>query len=126
LDPELLVSIDETRAKWNSTRLRGRLLKGTRTVARVLHGHWKPTTFVAALRISGITVPMLVDGAINVPIFLASVQRQPVLTLTSGDIVVMNNLGAHNVAGVKAVIHVVGARRNDGPDAALQSRSESD
>lgn len=71
LDPNRLVFIDETWAKTNMTRPRGRSLKGTRLVAKTPHGHWKTTTFLAALRSGGLTAPLVVDGAINGDVFLA-------------------------------------------------------
>lgn len=104
LDPERLVFIDETWAKTNLTRLRGRSLRGQRLVAKVPHGHWKTTTFVAALRSTGLTAPLVVDGAIDGPLFLAYVEQQLVPTLRPGDIVVLDNLSAHKVAGVRAAI----------------------
>jgi transposase len=110
LDPKHLVFIDETWAKTNMTRPRGRSLRGTRLVAHVPHGHWKTTTFLAALRCSGLTAPLVVDGAINGPVFLAYVQQQLVPTLQPGDIVIMDNLNAHKVAGVRAAIEGAGAR----------------
>jgi len=110
LDPEHLVFLDETWAKTNMTRTRGRARKGKRLIARVPHGHWKTTTFVAALRSSGLTAPMVVDGAINGAMFLAYVQQQLVPTLRKGDIVVMDNLNSHKVAGVREAIEAVGAR----------------
>lgn len=91
------------------TRLRGRSAKGKRLVAHVPHGHWKTTTFLAALRSSGLTAPLVVDGAINGAIFLAYVQQQLVPTLKADDIVVMDNLSAHKVAGVKEAIEAAGA-----------------
>ncbi len=100
--------IDETWAKTNMTPLRGRAPKGKRLLARVPHGHWKTTTFLAALRSSGLTAPLVVDGAINGTIFLAYVQQQLVPTLKAGDIVVMDNLGAHKVSGVKEAIEAAG------------------
>jgi transposase len=103
------VFLDETWAKTNMTRLRGRSLKGTRLVARVPYGHWKTTTFLAALRVSGLTAPLVVDGAINGPIFRAYVQQHLAPTLKKGDIVVMDNLSSHKVAGVCAAIEAVGA-----------------
>lgn len=65
LDPERLVFIDETWAKTNMTRPRGRAPEGERLLASVPHGHWKTTTFLAALRTTGLTAPLVVDGAIN-------------------------------------------------------------
>jgi len=110
LDPAHLVFIDETWAKTNMTRRRGRSFLGTRLVSRVPHGHWKTTTFLAALRCSGLTAPLVVDGAINGAVFLAYVQQQLAPTLRPGDIVVMDNLNAHKVAGVRIAIEAVGAR----------------
>ena len=110
LDPERLVFLDETWAKTNMTRTRGRSLKGTRLIAHVPHGHWKTTTFLAAFRTTGLTAPLVVDGAINGAIFLAYVQQHLVPTLKQGDIVIMDNLSAHKVAGVERSIEAVGAQ----------------
>ena len=109
LDPGKLVFIDETWAKTNMTRPRGRSLKGTRVVAKVPHGHWKTTTFLAALRTSGLTAPLVVDGAINGDLFLAYVKQQLLPTLTAGDIVILDNLSSHKKAGVREAIESAGA-----------------
>jgi transposase len=58
-DPEHLVFIDETGASTKMARLRGRARRGQRCRSPVPHGHWKTTTFTAALRLSGMTAPML-------------------------------------------------------------------
>lgn len=109
IDSDRLVFIDETWAKTNMTRLYGRSFEGTRLIGRVPHGHWKTTTFVAALRTSGLTAPTVVDGAMNGRVFLAYVQQQLAPTLRPGDIVVMDNLAAHKVQGVREAIQAVGA-----------------
>ena len=75
------------------------------------HGHWKTTTFTAGLRRSGMGAPMMLDGAMNRPAFLAYVEQVLVPTLSPGDIVVMDNLPAHKPAGVRAAIDVAGAVR---------------
>jgi transposase len=110
LNPERLVFIDETWAKTNMTRPRGRAPKGQRVLASVPHGHWKTTTFLAALRTTGLTAPLVVDGAINGELFLGWVRQHLVPTLHPGDIVVMDNLSAHKVAGVREAIAAAGAR----------------
>lgn len=102
--------IDETWASTNMSRRYGRSLKGQRLISAVPHGHWKTTTFVAALRSEGLTAPMVVDGAINGRVFLAYVRQQLVPTLRPGDIVVMDNLASHKVAGVREAIEEAGAR----------------
>lgn len=91
------------------TRPRGRAPRGVRLVAKVPHGHWKTTTFVAALRLEGLTAPTVVDGAINGDLFLAYVRQQLAPTLRPGDVVVMDNLASHKVAGVREAIESVGA-----------------
>ena len=57
LDPERLVFIDETGVSTKMARIRGRSPCGERCRAPIPHGHWKTTTFVGALRLSGITAP---------------------------------------------------------------------
>ncbi|MBC7819539.1 MAG: IS630 family transposase, partial [Planctomycetaceae bacterium] len=84
--------------------------KGERLVAAVPHGHWKTTTFLAALRSTGLTAPLVIDGAVNGALFLSYVRQQLVPTLSAGDIVIMDNLAAHKVAGVWEAIAAVGAR----------------
>ena len=80
------------------------------TIAKLLgHGHWKTTTFVGALRLSGMMAPMELDGAMHGAAFLAYVEQALVPTLKPGDIVVMDNLAAHRSAAVREAIHRVGA-----------------
>ena len=110
LDVTRLVFIDETWAKTNMTPLYGRAEIGKRVIDFVPHGHWQTTTFLAALRHDGLTAPMVVDGAINGELFLAYVQQILLPTLKEGDLVVMDNLSSHKVAGVKAAIESVGAK----------------
>lgn len=87
----------------------GRCPRGARLVDKTPHGHWKTTTFLAALRHDGLTAPLVVDGAINGAIFLSYVENHLVPTLRPGDIVIMDNLSAHKVAGVRAAITAAGA-----------------
>ena len=109
-DPSRLVFIDETWVKTNMTRPRGRALRGERLLDKVPGGHWKTTTFLAALRCTGLTAPLVIDGGINGAMFLAWVKKQLVPTLHKGDIVVMDNLSSHKVSGVREAINAVGAR----------------
>lgn len=87
----------------------GRAPRGERVVAAIPHGHWKTTTFIAALRHDRITAPYVFDGAINGERFLAWVEQALVPTLAPGDIVVMDNLGSHKVAGVREAINAAKA-----------------
>jgi transposase len=110
LDPAKLKFVDETWAATNMARTHGRCPKGQRLVAAVPHGHWKTTTFVAALGLGGMTAPTVVDGAMTGDLFEAYVRQQLAPTLAAGDVVVMDNLAAHKRAGVAAAVEAVGAR----------------
>lgn len=90
-------------------RTRGRAPRGERLRASIPHGHWKTTTFVAGLRNTGMVAPMVLDGPINGRAFQAYVDQVLVPELQPGDVVVMDNLGSHKGAGVRASIEAVGA-----------------
>ncbi len=103
--------IDETGASTKMARLRGRSKRGERCRAAVPHGHWKTTTFTAGLRLDGLTAPMVLDGPMHGAAFLAYVEQVLVPTLVPGDLVIMDNLPAHKVTGVKEAIEAAGATR---------------
>jgi transposase len=109
LDPGQLVFIDETWAATNMTRRHGRAARGLRLLAAVPHGHWKVTTLVAGLRCTGITAPCVFDGAINGARFRAYVEQVLAPTLRQGDIVLLDNLASHKVAGINEAITAEGA-----------------
>jgi transposase len=79
-------------------------------VDAVPHGHWKTTTFIAALRSTGMTAPMVIDGAINGDLFCAFVERVLVPELQAGDIVVLDNLSSHKRVEARRAIEAAGAR----------------
>jgi len=111
LDPARLVFIDETGATTKMARLRGRSRRGERCRAAIPHGHWKTTTFTAGLRLFGLTAPMVLDGPMNGSAFRAYVDQVLVPTLVPGDVVIMDNLPAHKVSGVREAIEAAGATR---------------
>jgi len=90
-------------------RLYGRSLRGTRCLGATPHGHWKTTTFVGGLRLGGMTAPMVLDGAMDGPAFLAWIEHMLAPTLERGDIVMMDNLPAHKPDAVRTAIEATGA-----------------
>jgi transposase len=108
-DPARLVFIDETWTNSAMVRPCGRSPIGERLVDYAPHGHWKIITFVGGLRLRGMTAPFVLEGAMNGPMFLAYVKQCLVPALKRGDIVVMDNLPVHKVAGVREAIEVAGA-----------------
>ena len=87
----------------------GMVGKGERCRASIPHGHWKTTTLTAGLRLSGMAAPMLLDGPMHGDAFKAYVEQVLVPELDPGDIVVMDNLPAHKVAGIRQAIEAAGA-----------------
>lgn len=91
------------------TRRYGRSPRGEKAMAAVPHGHWKTSTFVAGLRAGGVVAPMVFDGAMNGEIFRFYIATQLGPTLSPGDVVIMDNLAAHKVSGVRELIEACGA-----------------
>jgi len=108
-DPAKLVFVDETSTNTMMVRLCGRSPRGERLIDYAPHGHWKTITFVAGLRQRAMTAPCVIEGAMNGPMFLAWVKQSLVPTLKRGDIVAMDNLPVHKVAGVEEAIEAAGA-----------------
>lgn len=108
--PEKLVFVDETGANTAMDRTHGYAPKGKRLKASIPQSHYKAITFVAALTMSGLTAPFAMDRAMNGPWFVAWVEQCLVPTLKPGMVVVMDNLPAHKVAGVREAIEKAGCR----------------
>ncbi len=102
--------IDETWASTNMARRHGRAPKGERLRAGIPQGHWKTTTFVAGLRLTGLMATMVLDGPINREAFQAYVEQLLVRELRPGDIVIMDNLSSHKGAASRQAIEAAGAR----------------
>jgi len=109
-DLDRLVFVDETWASTNMARRYGRAPLGARLVDAVPYGHWKTTTLVAALRATGLTAPMVIDGAVNGDLFVAYVEQVLVPSLRVGDVVVMDNLSSHKRSEVRRRIEAAGCR----------------
>jgi transposase len=110
LDPARLVFIDETGASTNMARRYGRCSVGERLLCKEPWGHWKTVTFTGALRQSGVTAPMMLDGPMDGDAFRIYVTKFLVPTLHKGDIVVMDNLPSHKVVGIREAIETAGAK----------------
>lgn len=91
------------------TRLRGRAAVGQRLVEKIPHGHWKTTTLIAALGISGMHCSTVVDGAVNGDVFEAFVEQVLAPQLRGGDVVVMDNLSSHKRERTRELIEAAGA-----------------
>jgi transposase len=109
MDPARFVFLDETATTTAMARRYGRRAQGARLVAAVPYGHWKTTTFIAGLRASGVIAPLVLDGPMTGPAFRAYAEQFLAPALKPGDVVVLDNLSAHKVDGVRQAIVRAGA-----------------
>jgi transposase len=109
MDAARFVFLDETGTATNMTRRYGRSPCGERLVAAIPHGHWRTTTFVAGLRQTGIVAPLVLDGPMTGMAFRAYVEQFLAPALEPGDVVVLDNLAAHKVDGVRQALAAAGA-----------------
>ena len=108
-DPDRFVFLDESGAKTNMTRLRGRAKGGQRLVDSTPHGHWCTTTMFSSIRLDGSTACMAIDDATSAEVFREYVRQVLLPTLRPGDIVVLDNLSAHKDKEALALIASGGA-----------------
>ena len=109
MDPARFVFLDETATATNMARRYGRCAADQRLVAAVPYGHWRTTTFVAGLRQSGVIAPLVLAGPMTGAAFRAYVEQFLAPALQPGDVVVLDNLAAHKVDGVRQAIAAAGA-----------------
>ena len=109
MDASRFVFLDETATATDMARRYGRCPGFARLVAAVPHGHWHTTTFIAGLRQTGIIAPLVLDGPMTGPAFRAYVEQFLAPALEPGDVVVLDNLAAHKVDGVRQAIAAAGA-----------------
>jgi transposase len=109
LDPTRLVFLDESGVRTDLVRRYGRGLYGARVTDHAPDGRWHTTTFIAALRVTGLTAPAVFDGAIDTASFVAYLEQILTPTLAAGDIVIMDNLSCHRSPAVRRAIEAAGA-----------------
>ena len=101
--------LDETGITTHLLRRYGRAPRGARVHDHAPCGRWQTSTFLAALRVTGLTAPGVFDGAIDGESVRAYIDQILVPTLHPGDIVIADNLGAHKVAGIQRALQATGA-----------------
>jgi transposase len=109
IDLQRLVYLDESGITTTMTRLYGRAPAGRRIHEATPQSHWTVVTLIGALRVSGMVAPMTVEAATDGDVFLAYVEYFLCPALRPGDVVVMDNLSAHKVDGVRQLIEKAGA-----------------
>ena len=109
MDGRRFVFLDESGVTTQMVRRFGWAPKGGRLVATIPQGHWRTMTFVAGLRADGLVAPFVVEGAMSGALFRAYVEQILAANLQPGEVVAMDNLSVHKVAGVREAIRAAGA-----------------
>ncbi|HTV54318.1 MAG TPA: IS630 family transposase [Terriglobia bacterium] len=109
ITPERLIFLDEGGVTTQMTRAWGRAPKGERIAEATQQSHWKVLTTLGAMSLRGIEVAMTIDEATDGEIFSVFVGRVLCPKLRSGHVVVLDNLSAHKVSGIREKIEACGA-----------------
>ena len=110
LDTAQFKFLDESSVNLSLTRLYGRAAPEQRVVDHVPHPAGPQTTTLAVISLTGITAPLVLSGAVNGVVFYGYISHCVVPTLQPGDVLFMDNLPAHKVAGIEALIEAQGAQ----------------
>lgn len=102
--------LDEAGSNLAMTRLYGRGERGTRVIETVPQNYGENITMLAALSVSGVEAAMTISGAVDAVVFKTYIERVLCPTLSFGEVVVMDNLPAHKVAGIRELIEARGAK----------------
>ncbi len=121
LAPEQLVFLDETSTQTVMTRTRARARPGERAVAAIPRNHGENVTCLAALTPTGITAPLVFEGALDGPIFAQWAAKWLVPTLHPGQTIVLDNLNVHKNAAARAAIEAAGGSIAEAETAAANS-----
>jgi transposase len=105
-----LVFLDESGATTQMTRNYGRARPGERVREATPNSHWHTVTMLAALTRKGLQAPMTIESPTDGDVFLAYLEQVLCPRLRAGQVVIMDNLAAHKVAGVRSLIETAGAR----------------
>ena len=101
--------LDESSINLDLTRLYGRAAPGQRVVDSVPQPSGPQTTTLAVIGWAGITTPLVLSGSVNGTVFYGYIEQCVVPTLQPGDILFMDNLSAHKVAGLEELLRSHGA-----------------
>lgn len=102
--------LDESGASTQMTRNYGRAPRGERVPEGTPNSHWSTLTMLATLTTRGLQAPMTIESPTDGDVFLAYLQQVLCPQLQPGQVVIMDNLSAHKVHGVREQIEARGAR----------------
>ncbi|MDX2041900.1 MAG: transposase [Acidobacteriota bacterium] len=102
--------LDETGTLLNMTRRYGRAMPGQRVVEAIPSNYGSNYTLIATISLDGMQAPWVFEGALNGDIFKIYLEEVLCPTLQPGEILLMDNLSSHKVAGVEEIVAARNAR----------------
>jgi transposase len=109
VDVRRLVFVDESGTHISMDRLRSRAPRGLRAYAKVPKNRGKNLTLIASMSLHGMGASMCVEGATDAAAFEVYIEHFLAPSLTEGQVVVMDNLGAHRPKRIRELIEARGA-----------------
>src|SRR5215472_16171467 len=110
LAPEKLRLLDESGVTTQMTRLRGRAPRGEWIAEAMPQGHGKVLTTLGTMSLHGVEAVMTIESPTDGEVFLAYLDQVLCPKLTPGNVVVIDNLSAHKVRGVRERIEACRAQ----------------
>src|SRR5258708_6378324 len=109
VEAQRVIVVDESGTHIGMTPLYARAPRGQRAYDTTLRNYGHNLTLLSGLRLSGVEASMVIEGAVNTAVFETYIQHVLCSVLSSGDIVVMDNLSCHKGTVVETLIHQRGA-----------------
>ncbi len=107
---ERLRFLDEAGATTVLTRLYARAIGGGRTTEAVPRNYGASTSMISTVGCSGVQATMLIEGSVDTLCFDAYCEQVLRPTLRVGDVIVLDNLGAHRASRIEEIAKDCGGR----------------
>jgi transposase len=110
VDPARLVCVDECGTHTSMTRRRARAVRGERARGAVPRNRGPVTTLLAGVSLAGMSAAMTVEGGTDTAVFATYLERVPLPTLIPGQLVVVDNVGAHQPERIRQLVTAAGCQ----------------
>jgi transposase len=108
LDPARLVFVDECGTHTSMTRRRARAARGVRARGAVPRNRGAVTTLLAGVSLAGMSAAMTVEGGTDTAVFATYLERVLLPTLSAGQVIVVDNVGAHQPDRIRHLVAAAG------------------
>ena len=107
-DPARLVFVDECGTHTSMTRRRARAARGERARGALPRNRGPVTTLLAGVSLAGMSPAMTVQGGTDTAVFATYLEHFLLPVLRPGQVVVVDNVGAHQPDRIRALVEAAG------------------